>query len=268
METSTIRIKKGVCVCGDVYRLCDMECCAGDGKEWCEDSLPMFSPEERGVILIRDKGFYSLSKSKYYNGILSILNKNVYPSTRVRGSVGSMEHSGIKHGSLVHSQIEQYVKLGAAGVDANAFDACAINAINWMNQNNLRPISSEYIVYSDVLEIATSIDLLVVNPESQILAVELKTGYSGNKKSENKTFMKPPFHNIKDSVVNRHWLQLLMSLWLFANTPEGRAPLVIEPYGVLYCDETSATLETIPLEANGMSGIMSEFFARFLRGRG
>jgi hypothetical protein len=74
------------------------------------------------------------------------------------------------YGTLVHSEIEDYIKTGSIG-----FTAEFQEYLRLMSQNGLEPVRAEHIVNNDI--VAGTYDLLAKNKDGQLIRIDYKTSY-------------------------------------------------------------------------------------------
>lgn len=103
--------------------------------------------------------------------------------------------AGVYHGSVVHKQVEEFVKTCVQGVlcegdlsskvkkfifdihGSSFFDFCTLRIMERLCEMNFVPIETEYTIYDPTLCIASSIDLICIDESGGIVVVEMKTGY-------------------------------------------------------------------------------------------
>jgi hypothetical protein len=80
-----------------------------------------------------------------------------------------------ERGTLIHKEIEDYIKNGEVGFTEELFAF-----IDYLKENDLEPIASELLVNDD--EVAGTIDLILKNRKTgEIILADIKTTYSVNK---------------------------------------------------------------------------------------
>ena len=79
-----------------------------------------------------------------------------------------------------------------------------------LDKMNLRPIGSQVIVWSARMNVATPLDLLCLNTDTdELVDVQIKRGYNGYYEKHTKTPMSMPFQMLNDSPYYQHQIQIL-----------------------------------------------------------
>jgi hypothetical protein len=81
--------------------------------------------------------------------------------------------------------------------------------------HNLVPVYSNLAVGCCDLRLATCLDLLCRDATGNLVVVLFKYGYGNYYEVQNQGYMQAPFEAIPVSFVNRHLIELLVSIWLF-----------------------------------------------------
>lgn len=139
--------------------------------------------------------------------------------------------SGAIHGTLVHNQIDNYIKSmktdNTLSLDEwikkypqYAFDRqcpqidnCTRSVLyTILTDRRWQIVDTEFMIFDEHCTIGTSIDILCKDPQTnELILLELKTGYTFteyNESVDGATF-EPPFEKYLDSPKNRHMLQLM-----------------------------------------------------------
>ena len=145
------------------------------------------------------------------------------------------------HGSIVHRQIQDLVERFIKSLrerkeeayfiretehQDNYWDPCTLQFIRYLTDNGLMPLASECIVFDPMCQIATSIDLVVLDTMNlEVVFIEIKSSTS------NKAFFEPdgkrmrgdPFCSVFESKLNRAFVQSIATKLLANRCP---VPLV------------------------------------------
>jgi len=130
---------------------------------------------------------------------------------------------------------------------------------------NLVPIFSELLIWSPELNLATKIDLLCVDEFAHFVLVSLKTGRYGKPETPGETefHFRKPMSNIRDSIKNRHDIQLLIELLILVDVYK----LPISDAFVVYLGDEKDSRHTIrrPIELARTIGISSNELLRLVK---
>ena len=176
------------------------------------------------------------------------------------GSAGAMSCKGfgrLEHGSLVHEEIERWIKTG----EQKYTDNCTAAFFDFLAKNNLRPYLSEHIVFNQTTKLATSIDAIVVdNNTNTLVALEIKTGYDVKTYRSSSYKMKDEFGFMDDSIYNQHKLQLLTGTWLLGFSHPSIH--IGQFYIIQICHDFTVVPHQVRKDNETMSAIAS-FFGRY-----
>lgn len=174
------------------------------------------------------------TKTYLYPGLTKKLKKIFYPQVndqfpearehrhyKPKNKISHCLTSGKVHGDIVHSQLDYYIKLFAKNpnlsIDNVQFpngpvDECTRRVIKELVNRNWAPITTEFLIFSEDIRIATAVDLLVRDLNNQkLILVELKTGYEGGQYASlpSDPMFPAPFNNIANCPKTRHFLQVM-----------------------------------------------------------
>ena len=99
--------------------------------------------------------------------------------------------------------------------------------------------------------IGTAADVVCTRGAHELVLVELKTGFGGERTQGAGTHMQSPLTKTKDTLVNRHFAQLAVTLHLFRQETDTQAKLLAKGIDkvsgcVLYVDGDLSELFTLP----------------------
>jgi hypothetical protein len=120
--------------------------------------------------------------------------------------------------------------------------------------HGLKPVMAQRIVLDESKRIATAIDVVCQRGSGELVAIELKCGYAGDRnlaaydpKTGNTCTLSAPCSKARDTILHRHLVQLSTSLALFTRETSTLASL--EKLGithvsgcVLYVNSTGSDL--------------------------
>lgn len=160
----------------------------------------------------------------------------------VDGQLASVCHAeGKVHGSLLHSHVERMVKrYQAAGSSASPFytaseangfrwDPCALRVMDYLAEHQYWPVATEVVVHDPILNVATAIDLVVVDTlhNKDVVFIELKSSTS-DKPFEAVGGGQPlqpmraaPFSEVPDDKLHRAIVQSIHTAMLAMRTGNG-----------------------------------------------
>ena len=162
----------------------------------------------------------------------------------------------LEHGSLVHEEIERWIKTG----EQRYTDNCTAAFFDFMAKNSLRPYLSEHIVFNQITKLATSIDAIVIDPSNTLIALEIKTGYDVKTYRDSSHKMKDEFMFMDDSVYNQHKLQLLTGTWLLGLS---HPRIVIGSFFIVQiCHDFTVVPHEVQKDDKTMTAI-AHFFGRY-----
>jgi hypothetical protein len=204
-------------------------------------------PKNKNISLINNGKYTAFmvtknGKQKVYSGLTRRLKKVFYPEleedpmAKTKGSEEA-ERAKIKsafykpstlkrtcptygraHGETVHQQIELYTNCVVIGKGYEEFvekcpdpDPCVLRIIGALNKKQWIPFLAEQAIWDDESVVATSIDLVALSAEGQLILLEFKNGYEGEiywPTPFDKKFG-APLQAITNCPMTRHMLQLI-----------------------------------------------------------
>ena len=97
---------------------------------------------------------------------------------------------------------------------------------NALAYHGLVPVDAQRVVIDLQHGIGTAIDVVCMRGEHELVLVELKTGFGGDRTRSAGGFMQKPLLKAKDSHINRHFAQLAVTLHLFKREESTLAKLL------------------------------------------
>ncbi len=111
-------------------------------------------------------------------------SKEVVPLKKAKRTC---ELYGAPHGARVHYEMQVYTEERCRARQSEQIlrrlkevDPCTLRMLNVFAQKQWLPVRSEWAIFDETMKMATSIDLIVLDPvRHHLIALELKTGYEG-----------------------------------------------------------------------------------------
>jgi hypothetical protein len=142
------------------------------------------------------------------------LNKNLKSGMKTPCS-----KSGSNHGTMVHNQIDRLTRVMNRQGNFDYYlkqkeevDHCVISFVDLCIKKGWFPLASEFIIYDEDIDVATAIDLLVVDIlRWKLIMIEIKTGYEDEEYGlhPNDTKFSRVITDLTNCPLNRHLLQLV-----------------------------------------------------------
>jgi len=124
-------------------------------------------------------------------------------------------HSGMKHGTLVHKQLEKFIRSLLKGEHAvGPWDLCTKKILKFLVFKKWVPVCTEFPIADESIGVGTAVDLICVCG-SEIILVELKTGYTEYEKSNQKIKGRLAKIGLTRSPLHLHQIQLVCMLEIF-----------------------------------------------------
>ncbi len=127
---------------------------------------------------------------------------------------------GVKRGRDVHNEVCDFVTMLDDRFHAAhpLVDPITKRVVCKLGKLGLLGIAAEFRVYDRDLGVGTAIDLLCLDAEGRLVAIELKTGYNDGvfvrPRSSNESRMRDVFAHVPDTVLNRARFQLALGVLL------------------------------------------------------
>jgi len=154
-------------------------------------------------------------------GITKLLTKKLYssatpPSTGSwRGGAWQGEGGGLRRGKAVDAQVSRLAKASEAMRKRSKMLKLTKLTFNALAYHSLVPIDAQRVVIDRARGIGTAVDVVCMRGAHELVLVELKTGFGGDRTQSAGTCMQTPLVKAKDSHINRHFAQLAVTMHLF-----------------------------------------------------
>ena len=154
-------------------------------------------------------------------GITKLLTKKLYssatpPSTGSwRGGAWQGEGGGLRRGKAVDAQVSRLAKASEATRKRSKMLKLTKLTFNALAYHGLVPIDAQRVVIDKANGIGTAVDVVCMRGAHELVLVELKTGFGGDRTQSAGTCMQKPLAKAKDSHINRHFAQLAVTMHLF-----------------------------------------------------
>jgi len=190
-------------------------------------------------------------------GITKLLTQRLYSSvtlpstTSWRGGAWNGAGGGLRRGKAVDAQVSRLANVSATARKQSKMLKLTRLAFNALAYHDLVPVGSQRVVIDTLRGIGTAADVVCTRGEHELVLVELKTGFGGDRTRSAGTFMQTPLKNAKDSNINRHFAQLAVTLHLFKSEEQTIAKLrtkgIDQVTGcVLYVDADMSEMFELP----------------------
>lgn len=211
----------------------------------------------KGKVVFRAK-----ESKRVLRGITKRLEKiyssGVFPDAALsgddKGGHWRGKDGGRKRGSAVDAQVTRLVNGTAKtrkGAKMLKLTRLVFEAFRY---HDLKPVMAQRIVLDEPLRLATAIDVVCQRGSDELVAVELKCGYAGDRNlaaydptTNTSCTLAAPCSKARDTILHRHLLQLSTSLALFMRETSTLAALeklgITQVSGcVLYVNSTGSDL--------------------------
>jgi hypothetical protein len=146
------------------------------------------------------------------DGLTSTLASVFHPAP-LNLSTGGQRTGGAARGSQVDREIHDLVVNNK--IPESGFQPFTVKTLDYLRRNKLQPFATQVPVYSEELGLATTLDILALDPEGKIVHIQLKTMGSKNYRTPRGRLMSPycegsKIASIVDCHYTRHQLQLLV----------------------------------------------------------
>ena len=154
-------------------------------------------------------------------GITKLLAKYLYSSSTPpssgswRGSTWQGQGGGMRRGKAVDSQVSRLAKASAAMRKRSKMLKLTRLFFGALAYHDLVPVDAQRVVIDRDNGIGTAADVVCTRGDHELVLVELKTGFGGDRTRSAGTYMKTPLSKAKDSHINRHFAQLAVTMHLF-----------------------------------------------------
>jgi|WetSurMetagenome_2_1015567.scaffolds.fasta_scaffold42514_2 hypothetical protein len=216
-------------------------------KRWetCQNKMVKLLQSERNAKISRTFNGTAFTvdfrdRHTLYRGIKERLKERIWPDTEEnplkrdrkdverrkdhelhsnkKGKAKDCKAFGSAHGEMVHNEMEIYCtfiteKKPQDWLNQNLPDPdpCTARIISALDNENLIPIRSEFMIWDEDWRVATSIDMLAYDYKKyRFVLIEFKTGYENEIYGPHPTDepLPKPFHQILNCPLIRHQMQL------------------------------------------------------------
>mgnify|MGYP001244084966 CR=1 FL=1 len=193
-------------------------------------------------------------------GITKLLNEKVYSKGALqygkaawRGTVWKGQKGGLRRGKAVDAQVSRLANVSEKARRSAKMLKFTRLAFSALSYHKLVPVGSQRVVLNDNKRLGTAIDVVCMRGDDELVLVELKCGFAGNRASPvvPKAFMKAPLHKAVDCALHRHFAQLAATTALF--TREAGTLRALKNKGVskvssvlLYIDDSGSEKHELP----------------------
>ncbi len=172
-------------------------------------------------------------------------------SSSWRGQTWSGKNGGLRRGRAVDAQVSRLANASALMRKHSRMLKLTRLCFNALAYHNLVPVGSQRVVIDALRGIGTAADLVCMRGRHELVLVEVKTGFGGDRTKGVGTTMRPPLQKAKDCHANRHFAQLAVTLHLFKQEEETLAKLAAKGIDqvsgcVLYVDADLSELFALP----------------------
>lgn len=217
--------------------------------------------------LVRGKfaGFRMKSSSgratgKRLQGLTRLLDAKIYSKGALqfgasgwRGKAWQGEKGGLRRGRAVDAQVSRLANASEATRRKSKMLKFTRLAFAALRYHDLVPIGSQRVVLHDRKRLATAVDVVCSRGKDELVLLELKTGYCGDRKAPTlpKANLKAPLQKAADCALHRHFSQLAATLALFKREKGTLRALkgkgVVNVSGVLlYVDDAGSQKYELP----------------------
>ena len=165
-------------------------------------------------------------------GITKLLSKKLYSAATPpsdgswRGSAWQGAGGGLRRGKAVDAQVSRLAKGSEALRKRSRMLKLTRLTFNALAYHGLVPVDAQRVVLDRERGIGTAVDVVCMRGEHQLVLVELKTGFGGDRTRDAGTCMQKPLVKAKDSHINRHFAQLAVTMHLFKRETRTLAKLL------------------------------------------
>ena len=190
-------------------------------------------------------------------GITKLLAKRLFSTAELpsssawRGGAWAGPKGGLRRGRAVDTQVSRLAKASAATRrDARMLKLTRL-FFDALNYHQLVPVGSQRVVIDPSRRIGTAVDVVCTRGAHELVLVELKCGFVGDRSASAGTKFQPPLSKAKDCALHRHFAQLAVTLHLFER--ETRTQTKLASKGIdtvsavlLYVDDRASEKYELP----------------------
>jgi len=154
-------------------------------------------------------------------GITKLLTSRLHSSSTLpskpswRGGAWSGAGGGLRRGKAVDAQVSRLANASAVMRKHSKMLKMTRLFFNALAYHGLVPVGSQRVVLDALRGIGTAADVVCTRGQHELVLVELKTGFGGDRTQSAGAFMQTPLNKVKDCHVHRHFAQLAVTLHLF-----------------------------------------------------
>jgi hypothetical protein len=154
-------------------------------------------------------------------GITKLLAKQLYSTATPpsdgswRGGAWQGAGGGLRRGKAVDAQVSRLAKGSEAMRKRSRMLKLTRLTFNALAYHGLVPVDAQRVVIDPERGLGTAADVVCMRGNAELVLVELKTGFGGDRTRDAGTCMQKPLAKAKDSHINRHFAQLAVTLHLF-----------------------------------------------------
>ena len=190
-------------------------------------------------------------------GITKLLASRLYSTATLpssgswRGSTWAGPKGGLRRGRAVDSQVARLSNSSATMRKHSKMLKLTRLFFNALHYHGLVPVGSQRVVIDRQRGIGTAADVVCTRGKHELVLVELKTGFGGDRTKGAGTCMQSPLKKTKDCHIHRHFAQLSVTMHLFKQEEQTVARLLAKGIDkvsgcVLYVDADLSELFTLP----------------------
>ena len=134
-----------------------------------------------------------------------------------RGDAWKGEKGGLRRGRAVDAQVSRLCNASEATRRKSKMLKFTRLAFAALKYHDLFPVGSQRVVLHDRKRLGTAVDVVCMRGEDELVLVELKCGFAGDRKAPTlpKANLKAPLQKAADCALHRHFAQLAATLALF-----------------------------------------------------
>ena len=142
-----------------------------------------------------------------------------------RGGAWSGPKGGLRRGKAVDAQVSRLANASALMRKHSKMLKLTRLFFNALSYHGLTPVGSQRVVLDALRGLGTAADVVCTRGNHELVLVELKTGFGGDRTQSAGTHMKAPLAKVRDCHVHRHFAQLAVTLHLFKQEQDTLAKL-------------------------------------------
>lgn len=172
----------------------------------------------------RVKGPTGRATGTALRGITKLLDAKLYSKGELqfgkggwRGGAWKGEKGGLRRGKAVDAQVSRLCQASEATRRKSKMLKFTRLAFAALRYHDLVPIGSQRVVLHDRKRLATAVDVVCSRDEDELVLVELKCGFAGDRSTPTfpKANLQAPLSKAVDCALHRHFAQLAATTALF-----------------------------------------------------